>query len=827
MLKTKKCSGSGRFTSQALKGLAPAKVALVCGLLHFGFSLLIQVENYLCCVWGNADGATLFGLFRFFLMLALTQHQHLFVAALVGLGYLAVGKKHSLRLLYVCSTFVLHVLMVIDQVGYKVLFGHMGPQQMEAGTGQAANLKVMEELSGSFFAELDFFSFVNVVVVVMLTYCYFILCSSARVAFILPGKESAPTHRSCWMVGGLIYLFVSLAMVRSNVSYSRFNLPQHPLSAWLNLFGGANAAAELVSLNIDLNYKFRLPVSNVDPRLSKDNEAKFGLALRTLRTQIATAPRKPNILLVVVESGGPGFNHIDGAFDPSMMPHAAKRQANSITFGNMFTMFPGTSRGLVPMFTGGQAVTWGSVRESFNARYTGPTLINELKKEGYTTVFRTAETSKALEIDQLKDFLWKQAWDDKASCDFAKHRQLTKTGCYEESVSTELARNLIEKKEPWFGMYLSMASHHPYEVPAKWKTKDDDRRGRYEDSMRYTDDAIQQMLDVLDKEGKLENTIVLITADHGQAFGHYNRFFNIAHKNYLYNENIQTFLQIYAKGKIHGNHLSQRAVTNGAIFPTIWGIIKNSGGRSQRALPAPDLLSSSYENMIVYSYKTTAPIRYALFDGRWKYINLLSGKEPELYDLYEDPTEQKNLAESQRGRADNYENMGFQWFVAADCHYQSNLEDFYTPLCDRTARLGSEHGVSLDFRTQGPKQIKIARKISMAEIIHFTDDKVVLGLEGMYIAWVRWLAYDKNTDLVMIWTLPSGEQITNKFTATKGVHTSYYGIPFPKDLSKARGKWRVEIKELEVDIKELKVNSPKIHVSRAFEVLALLPSGEV
>jgi arylsulfatase A-like enzyme len=63
----------------------------------------------------------------------------------------------------------------------------------------------------------------------------------------------------------------------------------------------------------------------------------------------------------------------------------------------------------------------------------------------------------------------------------------------------------------------------------------------YEGAVRYVDDQIGRLLNSLEKRGYLENTIVVITSDHGEAFGEHGLF---GHGNCLYRSVIQVPLMI-------------------------------------------------------------------------------------------------------------------------------------------------------------------------------------------------------------------------------------------------------------------------------------------
>jgi arylsulfatase A-like enzyme len=64
----------------------------------------------------------------------------------------------------------------------------------------------------------------------------------------------------------------------------------------------------------------------------------------------------------------------------------------------------------------------------------------------------------------------------------------------------------------------------------------------YDGGIRYVDDQIRNLMNALQQRGVLENTVVVITSDHGEAFGEHNL---ILHKNGLYREVIHVPLIVW------------------------------------------------------------------------------------------------------------------------------------------------------------------------------------------------------------------------------------------------------------------------------------------
>lgn len=76
-------------------------------------------------------------------------------------------------------------------------------------------------------------------------------------------------------------------------------------------------------------------------------------------------------------------------------------------------------------------------------------------------------------------------------------------------------------RRPYFAFLNFFDAHAPYIAPAKYDPlfSHSSVVGKYDRSIRYIDDELRVMFDTLRARGELDNTIVVITADHGEQLG--------------------------------------------------------------------------------------------------------------------------------------------------------------------------------------------------------------------------------------------------------------------------------------------------------------------
>jgi arylsulfatase A-like enzyme len=180
---------------------------------------------------------------------------------------------------------------------------------------------------------------------------------------------------------------------------------------------------------------------------------------------------------------------------------------------------------------------------------------------------------------------------------------------------------------------------------------------KYDGEVSFADKHIGDILQALAATGLDKTTAVVVFSDHGEAFGEH-RFGGermYFHGQTLYDELLRVPLIFHVPG------LSPRVVDEPVMLldlgPTLCDLVKaprppSMHGRSLLGA----LLGEKLPPHPVYAELLPAPawnhnwrsIIDTGGDGNWKLIEKLSENTIELYDVKTDPTEQKNLAESNK-----------------------------------------------------------------------------------------------------------------------------------------------------------------------------------
>jgi choline-sulfatase len=165
--------------------------------------------------------------------------------------------------------------------------------------------------------------------------------------------------------------------------------------------------------------------------------------------------------------------------------------------------------------------------------------------------------------------------------------------------------------------------------------------GVYDASVEYWDHQIGRLVADLKAKGRWENTILVVTADHGEALGERGHFF---HGN-LFQENIHVPLIFRVPG-VPAQRLTQY-VQMMDIGPTLAGLTRitaseNWHGKDQ----APAIQTGANTSQIVYSEYAHSKI---VIDPSGLKLILGEKESPLLFDLNVDPLETKNLANERTG----------------------------------------------------------------------------------------------------------------------------------------------------------------------------------
>lgn len=213
-----------------------------------------------------------------------------------------------------------------------------------------------------------------------------------------------------------------------------------------------------------------------------------------------------------------------------------------------------------------------------------------------------------------------------------------------------LERHARHRTFTWVHLY---DPHAPYEPPEPYASRYASRP--YDGEVAWSDDLVGRLDEALARLGVRDETLVVLTSDHGEALGEHGE---AVHGFFLYQATLRVPLLMRGPTIVPGTRIPL-VVQSVDLFPTILDLagvplpapVRAIAGRSLAAslrgvptrLDEAPAFAESLTPRIHYGWGDLRSVR----EGRWKFI---LAPRPELYDLARDPDERNNLADAEPAR---------------------------------------------------------------------------------------------------------------------------------------------------------------------------------
>lgn len=203
---------------------------------------------------------------------------------------------------------------------------------------------------------------------------------------------------------------------------------------------------------------------------------------------------------------------------------------------------------------------------------------------------------------------------------------------------------------PFFAWIHLYDPHSPYSAPEPYGGRFGDRP--YDGEVAYTDAQVGRLLDELEAAGLLENTIVVVTADHGEGLGDHGE---PGHGMFLYDTTLLVPLIIRLPDQLFAGREVAEQVRLIDVAPTILelaGVALPEAFLGQSLMPFLVGESSprpAYSETFYPRWHFGWQELHALRKDGFKYI---LAPRPELYDLRSDPSESTDVVDEEPERAD-------------------------------------------------------------------------------------------------------------------------------------------------------------------------------
>ena len=395
----------------------------------------------------------------------------------------------------------------------------------------------------------------------------------------------------------------------------------------------------------------------------------------------AAATPPENFLFIILDAFHAGHvSHL--GYPKETTPNLDALAAGGVTFSNAHSQTSSTNSSVKSFFTGRYPAKAHSEKVVYAINPRDYTLAQAFQDAGFRTAGYSENTfiKKTLGFNQgFEEFKYEPPLLPKDEALGFKPR--------DQEATTRLiaaARDWIgsrEKGERWFCYLHLLRPHNPYTVPESFAHQETttargvsigrmERRilsgftklkrgqeelevarhtGRYDTNIKYVDYLLGELIDWLDANHRLDDTLVIVASDHGEAFNQHGKF---GHNKTLYEEMIHVPL-VFRPPSSAGfvNAKVDHPVEMVDLFPTLAELFSLAPRSSMDG-----------KSLVPYLFGERSPHKETLFalthDNTWlavrhKNLKLILIRVDEnrftpheLFDLSEDPLERDNLLDS-------------------------------------------------------------------------------------------------------------------------------------------------------------------------------------
>lgn len=212
-----------------------------------------------------------------------------------------------------------------------------------------------------------------------------------------------------------------------------------------------------------------------------------------------------------------------------------------------------------------------------------------------------------------------------------------------------------EVKEDRFFAWIHLYDPHwPYEAPEPWASR---IRGyseaAYDGEVAFTDSLVGRLLDWLDANGLADDTLLALIGDHGESLGRHREG---AHGFFIYDASMQVpFLLRAPYRQIGGGRRIPAQVRGIDLMPTVLELVGVESPAAVQGASLVPLADGSAADLGLWAYSESlyprnhygwSPLR-SLRNGL---LHFISAPRPELFEVPEDPGQQRNLAPERPGQ---------------------------------------------------------------------------------------------------------------------------------------------------------------------------------
>ncbi|MBC8423000.1 sulfatase-like hydrolase/transferase [bacterium] len=332
----------------------------------------------------------------------------------------------------------------------------------------------------------------------------------------LVARRFRPRARVAALVPALIFAAFAASQVMHIAAYQRNDQRITSLTPHFPVYVPTTSHRNAVK------YGDLLPIGEDAPAVA-DGQYRYSslrYPLGEVDWKILPADERPNILFLLLESW-----RFD-IMDETVSPHIAELAARSSVFENHLSSGNQTTCGIFGLFYGLHPTYWSAVKANSTV-IDNPVLMDAMVDNGYACgVFAKSN----FERHKISDTI------------FRGHQILEEFGgrsvqSFDARMNEQVIEFMKEKSDqsqPFMCFVFYKSSHFSYAYPPEHRIFEPAQNMRlafmnedtdpepylndYRNAVHYVDTLVGDIVDYLEARGELDNTVIVLTTDHGEAF---------------------------------------------------------------------------------------------------------------------------------------------------------------------------------------------------------------------------------------------------------------------------------------------------------------------
>lgn len=369
---------------------------------------------------------------------------------------------------------------------------------------------------------------------------------------------------------------------------------------------------------------------------------------KTPVSALKTAHTRPlNVVVIMMESVRADATSVYASHRDTT-PFLAELAKESLVVDQMYAVVPRTSAAWIATLAGRFPAPASVLRrwsDSREAPQLDSSLARLLRAHGYVSAWFTPTR---VDFENEQQILAALGFDEivsEADLNLDEKTRINEFGHEDRVILGPLGRWLDQRRreqKPFFLTLMTNVAHFPYELPADVPMRafhtNSPAESAYLRSVQFLDGVLRDIVGQLRERDLLEQTVLVVLGDHGEAFLEHGGF---THFRVIYEESLRIpmLIRLPVKFDKQGHVAGLRQQID--VVPTVVDALglELKGG----PLPGRSLLGSDPGHSALFFGIHFDKINLAMRAGNMKYIYYFGHRPMEAYDLALDPGERTNL----------------------------------------------------------------------------------------------------------------------------------------------------------------------------------------